>query len=864
MTPNQIDLGSTAVMDDTLPEFPDAGGTVQTELEDGSVEIQFGPDEPEVSELAGAPHEANLAEYLADDQLNSIGMDVLDLIASDILTRKDWEDQYKEGLNYLGMKDENVERPWKGSCGLFHPVIVEGALRFQANCVMEIFPASGPVRTEIIGEITPAKQAQADRLQSAFNHLLTITMDDYRPETEKLLWALAICGSGFRKICYDPILGRISATYVPAQDFLLPYGTTSLQSAPRYTHVMRKPVNEIRKLQSAGTYVNYDELLAEFPQQTELEQKLDKLNNTASNLTNYDMVTVYECHIDLDLPGLEDKNDDEPTGIALPYIVHVTKESRKVLGIYRNWKESDKRRRKKLWFVKYDYVPGMDAYGMGLIQLIGQQAKAATAILRMLIDAGILSNFQGGFVANDIRWKGDESPLTPGEWKRLEVNMTALKDGFLPLPYKEPSAVLLQLLQMIVEDARRMASIADADIGNVNGQAPVGTTLAIMERSLKVVSAIQARAYYSQGEEFRIIMRVLREDCADADEQVVDLADLDGINVVPVADPNAATNSQRVMQYQAALQLSTTAPQNYNLKALHRAFLVALGIKDANVIIPDDSEVPPLDPVSEIQHLMTGKAVKPGLQQPHADHIKVLQNFLADPGNQAIIGQNPQGAQIMGAFHACISGHRAFDYRRQIEKSLGVPLPSPDSPLPPDTQTYLAKALADASDQVLGEDQAKAQQQQAQQQAQDPVMQQQLAQTQIEKDKLALEGQKLAYQQQKDAADRASKENLEKLRIDSQSQQAQAQLTAKQTTDHHSTLLDVQSARIDNQRVMVEMQQAQADLSKTRAEAQKTLVEVQEVMAQTAKLRAEISDIEDRIAKGANAPRPQGPPTEGN
>lgn len=861
MTPtNQIDLGPGAEIDDTLLEPMGISGTTQTELDDGSVEIMFGSDEPEVSELQGAEHSANLAEYLSDSTLNTIALDVLDLITEDYRSREDWEKQYKEGLQYLGMKDEQVKRPWEGSCGLFDTVMLEAALRFQSNCISEIFPASGPVRAKIIGEVTPVKQAQADRLQSGFNDLLTIKMDDYRPETEKLLWALAICGSAFRKICYDPILGRISATYVPAQDFVLPYGTTSLQSAPRYTHVMRKPINEIRKLQDVGTYVAYDDqiIAGEFPQQTDLEQKLDKLNVTSPSLASYDMVTVYECHIDLDLPGLEDEHNGEQTGIALPYIVHVAKESRKILGIYRNWKEADKRRKKLLWFVKYDYVPGMDAYGMGLIQLIGQQAKAATGILRMLIDAGILSNFQGGFVDKGVRWKGDDAPLTPGEWKAVDsLSATALKDAFLPLPYKEPSATLLQLYQGIKEDARRMASIADADIGNVNGQAPVGTTLAIMERSLKIISAIQARTYHSQGEEFRIIVRVLRDDCEDADEKVVELADLDGVNVVPVADPNAATNSQRVMQYQTMLQLSTTAPQNYNLKALHRAFGVALGIKDMNVIIPDDTDIPPLDPVSEIEHLMTGKAVKPGPNQPHGEHVKVLQNFLNDPLKQAIIGQNPQGAQIMGAFHACIAGHVALEYRRQIEKKLGVPLPAPDSPMPPDVETYLSKAIADASDQVLGEDQAKAQAQQAQQQAQDPVMQQQLAQTQIEKGKLALEGQKLAYQQQKDAADRQSKEQMEQLRIAAQAQQAHAQLTAKQTTDHHSTLLDVQSARIDNQRVMVEMQQAQADLHKT-------LAEVQETMAQTAKLRAEIGDIEDRIAKGANEPRPQATSTEGD
>lgn len=821
---------------------------------DGSVEIMSAIHEMGPHSLTGTQHDDNLAEFMRDEDMNSIAITIADMIREDEQSRKPWAEEYERGLQYLGLKDEQVKRPWEGSCGLFHPVILEGAIRFQSNIMMEIFPASGPVRAEILGEVTRDKEEQADRLTDSFNLLLTHGMPDYRPETDKLMFGTAICGSGFRKVYPDPVRGVPAAIYVEAKDFLMPYGATSLATAQRYTHVTQPTRNEVRRLQDVGFY-RPCEIQQEFPNPTQLDDKINKLNLTEPNYVNYDLLTVYECHIELDLPGAPHKGrDGKDSKIALPYVVHLVKDTLQVLAIYRNWGEKDERQQKLLWFTKYDYVPGMGGpYGMGLIQIVGQHAKACTAILRMLIDAGILANFQGGFMAQGVNDKFDDSPLTPGEWRKIALLTSApLKDSFVPLPYKEPSAVLLQLLQMIVDDARRLASIADADIGEVSGQAPVGTTLAILERQLKNVSAIQARIYHELAGELNILMRVLRQMGWTAPG--LDPKDLDGINVIPVADPNAATSSQRVMQYTAALQICQPYPTQVKVAMLLRGCLRALGIKEADDIIIESQDQPLLDPVGEMQNLMTLKPVKAFLEQEHNAHIKFLQNFLQDPSNQATIGQNPQAAQILGAFHSCIADHVGFAYRRKIEKALGTPLPAPNSPVPSDVEAYLANAIADASDQVLGQDKAQAAAQQAAQQQQDPMVQMQQAQLAIDQAKQKLAEAEFEHKKQMDVANAQSKTTLESQRIQSQHENQQASLATKTEKEQGDQLMKAHQTMADNQKTLAEVQRIIAEANKVNADTDAKATEVAKMKAEIIEILAKAKSLGESKNDGSGSP----------
>jgi hypothetical protein len=724
---------------------------------------------PELSEQIMPGFDANLAEHMDERELNGLGFELLDDFESDSRSRQDWEDTYKKGLDLLGLKIEDRSSPWPGACGVFHPILAEAAVRFQSQAIMETFPAGGPVRTKIVGRLTPERERQAQRVKEDLNYMLTEKMSDYRSEHERMLFALPLAGAAFKKVYWDPTLGRPSSLYVPAEDFVAPYGATDLQTATRYTHIMRKHPNEIRKLQVIGFYRDID-LSTPVPDRNEIQRIKDKL--AGEELTDQDdRHILLEMHVDLDLPGYEDVGDDgEPTGVALPYVVTVEKSTGKILSIYRNWKQDDPLKLKRQHFVQYGYIPGFGFYPFGLIHLVGGIAKSATSILRQLVDAGTLSNLPAGLKARGLRIKGDSTPLMPGEFRDVDVPSGAIKDSITFLPYKEPSQVLAQLLGNLVEEGRRFASIADLQIGDANQNAPVGTTLALMERAMKVMSAVQARLHASLKQELDLLVDIIRTHMQGDYDYETDMGatrtdDYDGrIDVIPVTDPNAASLSQRVVQYQAALQLAQQAPQMYDLPELHRQMLLTLGIQDPGKIIPDQNDKKPMDPVSENMAILSGKPVKAFLYQDHEAHIKVHMAAMQDPKILQLVGQSPQAGPIQAAAMAHINEHIAFQYRKEIEKQLGVELPPPEEPLPEDIEVALSQLMSDAAQKLLQKDQAEAQQMQAQQQMQDPVLQAQMQELQIKQQEV----QRKAMKDQADLALRQQQQQIEIERINSQ------------------------------------------------------------------------------------------------
>lgn len=823
---------------------------VSIETEDGGMTIVFGPEDDEEGDLADLPHSANLAEHIDEGELTSIGRRVLDVYQEDLNSRQDWERAYKDGLDYLGVKTEDRNKPWAGACGLYHNMIMEAAVRFQSNAIMEIFPASGPVKTQIVGEVTDEKEDQATRIQTDMNYLLTQELKDYRPETERMLFGLALCGSAFKKICFDPLTDMPDIKYVPAQDFIMPYGATSLKTADRYIHVLPKPINEIKKLQYSGFYRDVD-LSPGYEAASQLQDKLDKVNYEYRQPDD-DSVTLLEAHINLDISGLEHTDaDGEPTGIALPYVVTVDRASGKVLSVYRNWDESDPKKNKLIWFSAYNYVPGMGAYGYGLIHLIGANAKASTSILRQLIDAGTLANLPGGLKAKGMRIAGDDSPIQPGEWRDVDVANGDIARALYPLPYKEPSQTLFQLLGNVVEDGRRLASIADAEIGDVNSQAPVGTTLAIMERALKVMSAIQARLHASLQDEFSILVRVIRD--SGSDRYKIDFGSMSGdkkadfdnrIDVIPVSDPNAATMSQRVMQYQAAIQLAAQAPQFYDLPELHRKMLEVLGVKDVKKIIPEKVDAPLLDPISENINITNMKPAKAYQVQDHESHIKAHMAYVQNPSVQQQLGQNPQANAIFAAFMAHIAEHVGFAYRAQIEQKLGVPLPAPGEPMPGEVESLLSKAIADASQMLLQQAQAQAQQQQAQQQAQDPIVQLQQAELQLKQAELQRKQQESQQKAQLELVKTKTNAEIETARIQTMAQ-ANRQAAAQRAQAAQGDLA------IENQRLQIEIQRLQQ--SKQESDA-KINLEMQRLQTENDMAKAKIAEILAKMdAMGGNS-----------
>jgi hypothetical protein len=704
----------------------------------------------------------NLAEEMDGGALEQLAGDLAGSIDDDKAARKDWEEMYKDGITLLGLKFEERTEPWDGACGVFHPMITEAVVRFQSETIMETFPAAGPVRTKIIGKETPKKQQAAARVQEDMNYQLTEKMPEFRSEHERMLWNLPSAGSAFKKVYYDPGLGRQVSVFIPAEDIIIPYGTSEIQSAPRVTHIMRKTKNELQKLMHAGFYLDVE--LGE-PQKfkSDIQEKKDK--ETGFNASYDDRFEVYEVHADLDLPGFEDEDDGEATGIALPYVVTMVRGTNEVLAVRRNWNEDDPLKLKRQHFVHYQYIPGYGAYGFGLFHLIGGFAKSATSIMRQLVDAGTLSNLPGGLKARGLRIKGDDTPIAPGEFRDVDLGSGNIRDNILPLPYKEPSQVLAGLMDKIVEEGRRFAATADMKVSDMSANAPVGTTLAILERSLKVMSAVQARVHYALKQELQLLARIIA-DYTDEDynyepeEGAVSAKkeDYSHVDVLPVSDPNAATLSQRVVQYQAVIQLAQSAPQIYDLPQLHRQMLDVLGIKNADKLVPLPDDQKPKDPVTENMNGLNGVPLKAFIYQDHEAHIAVHQSAMQDPLVAQLIGQNPQAQAIMQAMQAHIAEHVGYAYRMKMEAALGVQLPLPDQELPEDLEKEMSQMLAMAAPQVLAQSKAMMAQQQAQQQAQDPVVQMQMQELQLKEREVAIKEKKVAV----DAAAKADELELKR------------------------------------------------------------------------------------------------------
>lgn len=724
------------------------------------IEIEPGEENDEFSE--------NLAEELDEDELQTLSGDLLGDFEDDVNSRKDWIQTYVDGLELLGMKVEERTEPWPGACGVYHPLLSEALVKFQAETMMETFPASGPVKTQIIGRETKEKKEAAVRVKDDMNYQLTENMPEYRPEHERMLWGLGLSGNAFKKVYYDPSLARQVSIYVPAEDVVVPYGVSDLKSAVRVTHVMRKTPNEMRRLMHAGFYRDVE--LPE-PQDTfdEVEKSIaEKMGFRASTDDRY---KVLEMQVDLNLKGYEDKEDGKETGIALPYVVTIEKQTGQVLAIRRNWRPEDETKQKRNHFVHYPYIPGFGFYAFGLIHLIGAFAKSGTSIIRQLVDAGTLSNLPGGFKTRGLRVKGDDTPIAPAEFRDVDVTSGTIKDNIMTLPYKEPSQVLYTLLGNIVEEGRRFASAADLKISDMSAQSPVGTTLAILERTLKVMSAVQARIHYAMREEFKLLKGIIRDYTPDeyTYEPVEGLprakrSDYDMVEVIPVSDPNAATMAQKVTQYQAVMQMAAGAPQLYDLPYLHRQMLEVLGIKNAEKLVPMDDDQKPRDPVSENMDILRGKPVKAFIYQDHQAHITVHMAAMQDPQIIKLVGQSPMAQQMGAALAAHIQDHLAFEYRKQIEEAAGVPYPAPNAEMDENTELEISRLAAAASQQVLQKNQAQAAQEQAQQTMQDPIVQMQMQELQIKAQEAQLKQQKI----QVEAADKADRLELERDRIASQ------------------------------------------------------------------------------------------------
>jgi len=782
MTPSNVVTISTDDNPELEVEVIDPDAVTVTD-DDGSVAIVL--DDEMQEEIVGPDHSSNLAEYLDEGELESMASDLIGSFESDRKSRKDWASSYVKGLDLLGLKIEERDQPWPGACGVFHPVLTESVVRFQAQAITEIFPASGPVRTQVVGSITEEKAKQAVRVEDEMNYLTTEVMTEYRDEFEQLLFKLPLAGSAFKKVYYDPMLERPVAMFVPAEDFVISYGASDLPTCERYTHVMKKTPNEVLKLMVSGFYRDLD-LPDPSPEQSDIEEKYDEIDGESGfSMDSDDRFTILEMHVDIDLP----EPFSDPDGIARPHVITIDKSSRSVLSIRRNYYEDDEKKRKRLHFVHYPYLPGLGFYGIGLIHLIGGLTKSATSILRQLVDAGTLANLPAGLKARGLRIKGDDSPLMPGEFRDVDIPGGAIRDNIYPLPYKEPSSVLYQLLGNIVEEGRRIGSVADVDISSANANAPVGTTLALLERSMKVMSGVQARLHAALRKELRILAKVIHDFMPETYDYEMDGAynrvkDFDGrVDVVPVSDPNASTMSQRVIQYQAALQLAQQAPQIYDLGRLHRQMLEVLGIKEADKIVKLEGDIEPTDPVTENMKILQQEGVKAFAYQDHEAHISVHMAMLQDPKIKEMVGQSPFASVIQKAMVEHITEHVAFAYRKGIEVQLGAPLPDPEKPLPEDVEFNLSSTVAKAAQKLLQQDQAEMAQKKAQQDAKDPL-------TQIQQRELALEEAKFAHSKEMDIAklqmDTAAKQatvETERSRIASQERQEGARLGVKIATE---------------------------------------------------------------------------------
>lgn len=728
--------------------------------DDGGMEFTFGTPEPE-DPMKLVPFGANLADYIEEDDLRALGDEIMELVQMDLDSRKDWVEMYVSGMDVLGIKREEVTEPWEGASGAFSSLLMESVTRFQAETMSETFPAAGPVRTKILGEETQQTRDAARRVEVDMNYELLEVMEEYRTEHERLLFSLGLSGSAFKKVYYDPNMGRQTAPFLPAEEVVVPWSASTIQHAERVTHIMRKTKNELLKLQQSGFYT--DVALGE-PEayKTDIEEKKSEL--AGFEINEDDRYTLFEVHIEMVIDGVNDgvkltsRDGEEDREIGCPYVVTIEQGSNTVIGIRRNWEEGDPLKRKRQFFVHYGYLPAMGFYCLGLAHIVGGYSRSSTAILRELIDAGQLANMQGGFKTADLRVENDDSPIGAGEWKDVDVPAGTLRDNILPLPYKEPSATLLALMDKLMDEGRRLGSISDLNISDMSANAPVGTTLALLERSLKSMSAVQARVHYTMKQEFKLLHKIIKKYAPEEYGCVPDRAeprarrtDYDLVEVIPVSDPNSSTMAQRVVQYQAVHQLSQTSPQIYNLPQLHRQMIEVLGVPNAEKLVPTEDDALPLDPVSENMDVLMGKPLKAFLNQDHAAHLAAHVAFMQDPMIMQSIGQNPMAQQMMGALQAHIAEHTAYNYRKQLEERMGAPLPLPGKPLPDSVEIELSRMIAQAGKQLSDTHKQQAAQQEAKRQAEDPV-------TQVKKEEAATKRMEVQRKAKKDEDDKNIKE----------------------------------------------------------------------------------------------------------
>ena len=813
---DDFDMGPEGLV--VVQEEEGLGDSIVTELEGGGVEIDFDP----LADIGSMETEfsSNLAEVVDDEELRTIAVDLIGKFNADKSSRGDWEQTYREGLDNLGLEIEDRTTPWAGACGVFHPMLSEAVVRFQSQTIQEIMPAKGPDKTQVWGLSTKEREDQAKRVQDYMNFQLLEVMTEYRPETEKLLFSLPLAGSAFRKIYFDPSLNRPTSMFVPAEDFVVSYNESDLDQAERYTHVMNRSTNQIRKLQVSGFYKDV-ELSASYIEDNPITDKYQEIGGVKPSYDKDERHQLLEMHVDLDLPGFEDGD-----GVALPYVITIEKGSSTILSIYRNWSEDDENREKKQHFVHYGYVPGIGFYNLGLIHMIGGLAKSATSLLRQLVDAGTLSNLPGGLKTRGLRIKGDDTPIMPGEFRDVDVPGGVIRDNITFLPYKEPSSVLYQLLGNIVEEGRRFASMADLKVADMNQEAPVGTTLAIMERAMKVQSAIQARIHASLKQEYKILARIIYE-FTDPDypyetgaAEGIKLEDFDDrVDIIPVSDPNASSMAQRIMQYQAALQLAAQAPNLYDLPLLHRQMMELIGIPNADKVVPTTDEVPPKDPVSENQDILTQSPVKVYEYQDHEAHMRVHMVLKNDPQMAQEVQNSPAGGAVMGALDSHVREHLAFIFRKQVEDELGVPLPPMGQPLPEDVEKRLSTLVADAADQAMGKKQQQAQAAQQAAQQEDPILQ-------MRQQELAIRQSEVEAKQQAEVA----KQQLaqEKLQVDSQFDQQKLQVESQ--LEQQKLEAGAQKSSMDQQMDAAELHlEVQKLASKERMETEGLKLEEQKL-----------------------------------
>jgi hypothetical protein len=836
---------------DKEPTLADAALSIEIEnpdsvtLDDGSMEITIEPGK----ETGEDDFDENLAEVLDERQLTELAGDLLGDYQNDIDSRKDWLTTYVEGLDLLGLKVEDRTEPWPGACNVYHPLMTETLVKFQAETMMETFPAAGPVKTQIIGKQTPEKEEAATRVKDDMNYQLTENMPEYRPEHERMLWGLGLAGNAFKKVYFDPALDRQVAMYVPAEDIVVPYGASSLETAERVTHVMRKTKNDMRKLQVAGFYKDIE--LGD-PEYTidEIEKKIAE--KMGFNATEDDRYKILEMHVNLDLD-----NGDSEDGIALPYIVTIEKDSSTVLAIRRNWQPDDKLKAKRNHFVHYGYIPGFGFYCFGLIHLIGAFAKSGTMILRQLVDAGTLSNLPGGLKSRGLRVKGDDTPIAPGEFRDVDVPSGSIRDNILMLPYKEPSQVLAGLMDKIIDEGRRFASAADLQVSDMSANSPVGTTLAILERTLKVMSAVQARVHYAMKQEFKLLAGIIRDYTPEEYDYEPEIgeprakkSDYDQVEVIPVSDPNAATMSQKVVQYQAVMQMAQASPQIYDQVELNKQMLEVLGVKNIGKLIPGAEDQKPKDPVSENMAIINGKPVKAFIYQDHQAHIQTHMAAMQDPKIMQLVGQNPQAQMIQAAAMAHINEHVAFEYRKQIEEQLGSSLPAEKEELTPEMEVQLSRLVAQAGQQLLQKSQAETQQQQAEQQAQDPLLQMQQQELQLKAQDLQIKAQKTQADIQLDQA----KLELEKQKLESHERIEGVRIGAKTTLDKNRLEGD---QMIQGTKLGMEAEFKKKEFNHKRGES--TVNTVDKVLShlQQTENRAHQKEIAQLNKKEPNQPQPE-------